>query len=586
MKVNLPRKFRRQHIEQAHSINLVDYYPNRQELFGITIDNAETMDRDDGVWLLKKENGNLELQISITDVSAFIPKNSPIDEEAIRRVSTLYHTSPTSPMLPIEISTNLGSLEENQKRLTLTLFIELNNQGQIQSSTIKKTLFTNLKAFSYEEVEDILTSQSDKPEEKILLEMQKLAKIISINRGGKSGILTDNGYLDEDGNLIKDNVNTHQLIAELMILSNTIIAKTLHENKCQALYRTQDVGIEDLKLAIKLKGHSLVPAQYAHVSKPHVGLGLPYYCHFTSPLRRLPDLINHRIIKALINQSPPPYTTTELMLLASHINTFNEQNKLERDLYLKQKREREKEEKFKVISEIDFDSLSQSDLSDLVDYAVENNLVNEILPQLEKRVHELQPKDFYRLWLIGKVNKFLDIDSIDGVSVFLIKSQIEGSFIEYKSHYCEFRKKFWFFCYVDGLTTIDPVEDEKKTQAKQKSAKAWIKAYLEGNLTSNPNPFPPFELEEIVKFDLPSNSPNNSEETDSETNWIAIVNNYCQANQLPYPSYTFSQIGGYFHCKVTLELEDQILEAENYGLRKKSAKMKAAYALVSQYDLS
>jgi ribonuclease R len=586
MKYNLPRKFRRQHIEQAHSINLVDYYPNRQELFGINIDPAETIDRDDGIWLLKKENGNLELQISITDVTAFIPKNSPIDEEAIRRVSTLYHTSPTSPMLPIEISTNLGSLEENKKRLTLTLFIEINNQGEVQSSTIKETLFNNLKAFSYEEVEKILTKKSHKPEEKMLLEMQKLAKILSINRGGKSGILTDNGYLDEDGNLIKDNVNAHQLIAEFMILSNRLIAEKLHNNQCQALFRTQDVGIEDLKLAIKLKGHLLVPAEYSHISKPHVGLGLPYYCHFTSPLRRLPDLINHRIIKALINKSSSPYTTRELMLLASHINSFNEQNKLEREVYLRQKREREKEQKFKVINDIDFDSLSQSDLSLLIDYAVENNLVNEILPQIEKRINELQPKDFYRLWLIGKVNKFLDIDSIDAVSVFLIKSQIEGAFIEYKSHYCEFRKKFWFFCYVDGLTTIDPVEDEKKNQAKHKSAKAWIKAYLEDNLTTNPNPFPPFELEEVIKVDLPSNSPTNLEETDSETNWIAILNQYCQANRLPYPTYTFSQIDGYFCCKVTLELEDQILEAENYGLRKKSAKMKAAYALVSQYDLT
>jgi ribonuclease R len=586
MRDNSERKFRRKHIEQAHSINLSEYYQDRPEILGITIDNTDTVDRDDGIWLSKTENGNVELQISITDISAFIPKNSPIDKEAIKRVLTLYHTSPVSPMLPIEISTNLGSLEENKKRLTLTIFIEINQKGQVISSQIKETIFTNIKAFSYEEVEDILTRANHKSEDKILLQMQKVAKILSISRAGKSGILTNLGYLDEDGNLIKENVNTHQLIAEFMILANRIIAEILHNNKCEALFRIQDVGIEDIKLAIKLKGHLLVPAVYSHICKPHISLGLPYYCHFTSPLRRLPDLINHRIIKTLINQCLSSYTSKELILLASHINSFYEQNKLERQIYLKQKREEEKKQKFGVLTEIDFDSLNQSDFSLLIDFAIENNFITKILTQIEKRINQLQPKDFYRLWFIAKINKFLDLETIDAVSVFLIKSQLEGSLVEYKFEYCKLRRKFWFFCYVDGLTTLNAIEDEKKTQAKQKSAREWIKAYLEGHLTDNPNPIPKFELEEIINVNLPNNLLNTNQEISPETNWIAIVNQYCQVNRLPYPIYTFSQIDGYFLCKVSLQINDQVLEAENYGQRKKDAKMMAAFILVNKYNLS
>lgn len=120
-----PRKFNSSHIQQASAVNLADHFHNRLSVFGITIDDSSTVDRDDGIWLIELSNGNFELQVSITDVSTVIPKHSPIDKEAEERVITLYHTNPSTPMLPNHLSTNLGSLEEEQRRLALTIFFKL-----------------------------------------------------------------------------------------------------------------------------------------------------------------------------------------------------------------------------------------------------------------------------------------------------------------------------------------------------------------------------------------------------------------------------------------------------------------------------
>jgi len=132
-----PRKFRSEHINQASNVNLEEIMTiasqQRPCVFGITIDDATTVDRDDAIWMIELDNGQFELQVSITDVGALITKDSPIDKEALKRVVTLYHTKPPTPMLPINISTNLGSLEEDEERLAITFFFTIDNKGNIVS---------------------------------------------------------------------------------------------------------------------------------------------------------------------------------------------------------------------------------------------------------------------------------------------------------------------------------------------------------------------------------------------------------------------------------------------------------------------
>ncbi len=122
------KKFTSEQIQQATEIHLPEHFQGRLPVFGITIDDATTVDRDDGIWLIDLKNGSYELQVSITDVSAIIPPDTPIDKEALARVVTLYHTKPPTPMLPVSISTNLGSLEEGERRLALTVFFQIDNK--------------------------------------------------------------------------------------------------------------------------------------------------------------------------------------------------------------------------------------------------------------------------------------------------------------------------------------------------------------------------------------------------------------------------------------------------------------------------
>ncbi|NCO74011.1 MAG: RNB domain-containing ribonuclease [Cyanobacteria bacterium] len=521
-----PRKFKSQQIKQANAINLADYYPHRFPVFGITIDDATTVDRDDGIWLVELNNGNFELQISITDVSTIIPKDSPVDEEALSRVVTLYHTTVPTPMLPCHISTNLGSLEEEKRRLALTIFFHIDNSGNVISFRIKETIFTNKKAFSYQEVEKILQNPQNITEHKLLLKMQQVAQLIGRKRGGNSGILTANGYVDEDGNLIQENVNTHQLIAELMILTNTTIANFLAENNILALYRTQDVGTTDFELVKKTMGHCLVPAIYNSQVKPHVGLCLIAYIHFTSPLRRFVDLVNHRIVKAIIKQESSPYTASELDNICLKINNFYQEFKEDKSNFLKKQRQEVIENNFNKIESLDMEKISVDEFSDLIQYAVYNNEIQKIFPYIKSRFNTLQPKDFYYIWFRCKINEFLDDENIDSVSVLLIKSQSDNSLIEYKSEYCEVRKIYFVYCYIDGKTTFNPAEDTKKSKAKQKAALATIKGYLHQELTINPHPISQINLSNIVSNSSLENALNSDFNNLSDKDFSKILD-YC-----------------------------------------------------------
>ncbi|MGY6530815.1 MAG: RNB domain-containing ribonuclease [Cyanobacterium sp.] len=485
-----PRKFRAEQIHQASNIDLEQIMTTASQferpcVCGITIDDATTVDRDDAIWLVALENGYFELQVSITDVDALIPKDSPIDKEALKRVMTLYHTKPPTPMLPIHISTNLGSLEEEEKRLAITVFFTIDNQGNIINFEVKETIVENLRAFSYEEVENILKNPTKKKDDQLLVKLQNIAQVLASHRKGKSGILTENGYIDEDGNLIAENVNTHQLIAEIMILTNTTIANLLSQEKISALFRTQDVGIKDLEKALKEMGHCLVPAIYSPLPLQHVGLALDTYCHFTSPLRRFVDLVNHRIIKAYIKGITSPYREDELQSIADYINDFNFQYKEDKSHHLRIKRKEDIAKKYHDISDDEIDKLSADDFSELLEYYAYRHRLKKILKHIKKRINHLSLKDFYFIWFVAKINDLFFLNNIDGISILLIASQIENITVNYEVKYNQKDKIYQAKCFINGLTTSDFAEDTKKTGAKQISAVMAIKAYVNDELVNN-----------------------------------------------------------------------------------------------------
>lgn len=508
MKANtINRQFTPAHITQAQKINLTPLLNQRPWVQGITIDDATTVDRDDGIWLEEKSNGNLELQVSITDVAEIVEINSPIDQEALKRVITLYHTHPPSPMLPIHISTNLGSLNQGETRLTITVFFELSPQGEIISTRLEETKFHSLKAFSYEEVETILHNPSNNQEELLLIKIQQIAQKFAKNRRGKSATLTTEGYIDEDGNLIKNNINTHQLIAELMILTNTAIANLLAQEKIPAIYRTQDVGIADLTQAVKEMGHCLLPAIYEVEAKSHIGLGIKAYCHFTSPLRRFVDLVNHRIIKAFINNEKSPYQVEELVIIVDKINDFYIQLKQSLENYLKTKYRQQQTAKYANINDKKIEQLSLESFSELIEYTVIHGDINTLISHLENRFKDLKPKDFYYLWFVGKLNLFFDVDNIDTISILLVASQIEQINIGYYCSYNSAKKIHSCYCFIDGLTSKFSAQNSKKIQAKHQAGLKAIQSYINGELVSKPRIFNKVKKSQLLEAELIKNNP-------------------------------------------------------------------------------
>ncbi|WP_069789473.1 RNB domain-containing ribonuclease [Cyanobacterium sp. IPPAS B-1200] len=728
-----PRKFRSEHINQASNVNLEEIMTivsqQRPCVFGITIDDATTVDRDDAIWMIELDNGQFELQVSITDVGALITKDSPIDKEALKRVVTLYHTKPPTPMLPINISTNLGSLEEDEERLAITFFFTIDNKGNIVSFEIKETIFKNLRAFSYEEVENILNNPTPENHDQLLVKIQTIAQILASKRKGKSGILTKDGYIDEDGNLIADNVNTHQLIAEVMILTNTTIANLLAQQKIPALFRTQDVGIKDLNKAIKEMGHCLVPAIYSPCPLQHVGLALDTYCHFTSPLRRFVDLVNHRIIKALIRGVSSPYHRNELQSIADYINDFHCQYKEDKSHHLRMRRKEDIAKKYNQISDNEIKELSTEDFSELLEYFAyrnrlpkilahvkervndlslkdfyfiwfvakindlfylenidgisilliasqienitvdydikynrknktyqakcslnglttpdfaenvkkmvakqtsavmaiwgyvthglvkkgnsdasddsssqdinkntvkeenfsallhqaieENSLTNDFLKEVEKRIDSLQPKDFYKLWFVARVNRFFE-PSIDAVSVLLVRSQLDHVKVKYviESHPRE--SGYFSFCYVDGFTTPQPAVNPKKSKAKQQSALAYIKAFLNDELTNNPTLI---TSEENSPTDSQVTQPSSDTKPIVEKNYVSLIHDFCQINQIDFPEHKYLKIDSFFQCFISLYYKDKVIQSVGYGRSKKDAKQCASHIMIVQHHL-
>ncbi|AFZ46484.1 ribonuclease II [Cyanobacterium stanieri PCC 7202] len=739
-----PRKFRAEHINQASNINLTGVtgdistiFKERPSVFGITIDDATTVDRDDGIWLVELDDGNFELQVSITDVAALIAKNSPIDQEALQRVMTLYHTKPPTPMLPIHISTNLGSLEEGKKRLALTIFFTIDNQGNIIGFEIRETIFENLKAFSYEEVEKILKNPSRQQHDQLLIKLQQISQILAGKRRGNSGVLTEDGYIDEDGNLIADNVNTHQLIAELMILTNTTISNLLAREKIPALFRTQDVGIQDIQKAIKEMGHCLVPAIYSPCPLYHIGLALETYCHFTSPLRRFVDLVNHRIIKAFIKDNSSPYSKDELQNIADYINDFHCLYKENKSNHLRIKRKEDIAKKYNDISEEKIRTLSDDEFSEFIEYYIyrhrvksilgyirervdnlslkdfyqlwfvakindffdldnidgvsilfiasqienitvnyqikynsqqkiyqgrcyinglttsefaedskkirvkqdsalmaiqayvngnlitnpaqilsdthtdggennivddkafsnllhqtidENGLTDEFLDEVEKRIDSLQPKDFYKLWFEARVNRFFDYENIDAVSVLLVRSQLDHQEVKFEIESHPDKSGFYSFCYVDGFTTKQPAINQKKSKAKQLSALGYIKAFLNDELTSNPVKISSVKQDNNNTINTENTPSGDNVQTDthlpSEKDYVSLLHDFCQTNQIDYPEYKYIKVDSFFRCFISLNYQNITLNGEGYGRSKKDAKQSASHILMIQHNLN
>jgi ribonuclease R len=330
----------------------------RRDFRGITtftIDPFTAKDFDDSLSVRELENGNVEVGIHIADVSFFVRPGSAIDDEAQARATSVYLVDRTIPMLPEILSTDLCSLNPNEDRLAVAAVFELDSEGAIVNRWFGETVIHSDKRFTYENAQEVLDN-NEGPFLKELSILQELSKKRRARREDAGAIAFDTPEvkieLDEAGKpinvRIKERVATMLLIEDFMLLANEAVAEYLagkvKGTKMESIYRAHDVPdadrIANLAEFLKVLGYtlethggkvkgadinallasvkgkpeeylikvaalrSMARAAYSTKNIGHFGLAFSFYTHFTSPIRRYPDLLIHRMVKHFAGNEP------------------------------------------------------------------------------------------------------------------------------------------------------------------------------------------------------------------------------------------------------------------------------------------
>ena len=317
-----------------------------------TIDGDDAKDLDDAICVEKLSEEEYKLSVHIADVTHYVTENSSIDKEAIKRGTSIYTPARVIPMLPRTLSNGICSLTEGETRLTLSVDMIINTKAEVTFSTIYKSIIKSKKQMTYDKVEQVLggnTPSGYEPYCQDILLMQELADILRSKREKSGSINFDipetKFILDSEGNPIELGPykvgKSNNIIEEFMLITNKVVAKTFKELDAPFIYRiheTPDLDklrdlnetlknmgssikginkihpkalatvLEDFKednkkymIVSKLLLRSLKLAKYADVCMGHFGLNFKDYCHFTSPIRRYPDLFIHRVISKYLD---------------------------------------------------------------------------------------------------------------------------------------------------------------------------------------------------------------------------------------------------------------------------------------------
>lgn len=345
-----------------------------------TIDGDDAKDFDDAVSIKKLDNGNFLLGVHIADVSHYVKEDSPIGKEAYDRGTSVYLVDRVIPMLPHRLSNGICSLNEKVDRLTLSCDMELNFKGDVVKYDIYTSVINSKKRMTYNNVNKVLEG-TEIPEgyEPFVDDLKTMSEVATILRKNKIA----RGYLDFDIDEMKITVdkegmpieigkrergNGERLIEDFMIAANETIATHFHWLDKPLVYRIHEkpdetrvdqfiTFLNGLGYRIKGKGknfnaramqnilailqekeewrilgsmalRTMKKAKYSPDNVGHFGLGLEYYAHFTSPIRRLPDLIVHREIKGLQGELgyKSNYSIEELLVYSDHASMMEDRS--------------------------------------------------------------------------------------------------------------------------------------------------------------------------------------------------------------------------------------------------------------------
>ncbi|MDT8858706.1 ribonuclease R [Alkalihalobacillus sp. MEB130] len=372
-KHGIPIEFPDEVIQHANSVpdqidpaDLKDRRDLRDETI-VTIDGADAKDLDDAVHVRRLENGNYLLGVSIADVTHYVKEGSPIDLEAADRATSVYLTDRVIPMIPHRLSNGICSLNPKVDRLTLTCEMEIDPNGNVVKHEIFQSVIKTTERMTYFDVNQILVEKDEETRKNyeslvpFFEDMEELAAILRKKRFERGAIDFDfkeaKVLVDEEGKptdvVIRTRSVAEKLIEEFMLAANETVAEHFHWLKLPFVYRIhEDPDAEKLgkflefitnfgyvvrgnantvhpralqKLLEEIKGEpeetvistvmlrSMQQAKYDVNSLGHFGLSTEFYTHFTSPIRRYPDLLVHRLIREYLIKGNVDEATQERM---------------------------------------------------------------------------------------------------------------------------------------------------------------------------------------------------------------------------------------------------------------------------------
>lgn len=320
----------------------------------VTIDGADAKDLDDAVYVNKLDNGNYELSVHIADVSYYVEANSPIDKEAYTRGTSVYLADRVIPMLPERLSNGICSLNPKVDRFTMSLVMEIDNNGRVVDYEVTQGIIKTVERMTYSDVKKILVDEDQelieryKPLVPMFKQMHELMEILNSRRVKRGAIDFDfqeaKVELDSDGKPIaivpRPRTIAEKIIEEFMLVANETVAEHVSRMELPFIYRIHEKPSTDKitslnefihnfgfqlkgsaeklhpkilqELLDKVKGEkeekiistvvlrSMKQAKYTAENMGHFGLAAHYYTHFTSPIRRYPDLIVHRVLRWIL----------------------------------------------------------------------------------------------------------------------------------------------------------------------------------------------------------------------------------------------------------------------------------------------
>ncbi len=354
---NLPQEFPDEVKQQVAKMNLTiseQDLKGRMDLRGlpiVTIDGPDAKDLDDAISVERLENGNYRLGVHIADVGHYVRVGSPLDREAFERGTSVYLLDRVLPMLPKDLSNGICSLNPRVDRLTLTVLMEIDRSGTVVHEQIAESVIHSQERMTYGEVNRLLEGEEGELRERyrehldLFQRMKELRDILLQKRSGRGAIAFEVSeakvILDEDGRVVdivpRAQTVADSIIEEFMVAANETVAERFHWMEAPFVYRVHEeprlakvtelnLFLNAFGLRIKAKADNIHPrsfqavleqidgrleqrlihrvllrsmmrARYSPECLGHFGLAAKYYCHFTSPIRRYPDLVIHRIIK-------------------------------------------------------------------------------------------------------------------------------------------------------------------------------------------------------------------------------------------------------------------------------------------------